>query len=215
MSAVSRREAGSRSSPVLLDSVPQIARHSGVQAARPASKNVDAIVAIHRMPQEWTKPSRETTKREDDPSAFGPFALCFLPYALFFAPCPLLFALCPFLSSFLYVVIPNRAVCGGPEGPAVRLLVPSPFSLRCHPERGAFCRRGTCCSILLLPTSSSRCSFQITRQALWRFPAPASASPNHSHSALWLRVFQPNSRQRLRSHRVNVAHACPDEGRGL
>jgi hypothetical protein len=149
---------------VLLDSVPQIARHSGVQAARPASKNVDAIVAIHRMPQERTKPSRETTKREDDPSAFLSLALCFLPYALFFALCPFLCSflssflssfLCSFLSSFLcsflYVVISNRVVCRRPEGPADRLLVPSPFSLRCHPERGRFCRRGTCCSLLPLP----------------------------------------------------------------
>jgi hypothetical protein len=127
------------------------------------------------MPQEWTKPSRETTKREDDPSAFLSFALCFLPYALFFALCFLPFALffalfftlssrtascadalrdllfaCWFIRLFLYVVIPSEALFAD-KGPAVRLLVPSPFSLRCHPERGAFCRRGTCCSLLPLP----------------------------------------------------------------
>ena len=127
------------------------------------------------------------------------------------------------------VVILNHAVCGRPEGPAVRycvcpllsfVVIPSeaasrptrdccflsfvffftlssrtahcadalrdllfawlsssPFSLRCHPERGAFCRRGTCCSLLPFPTSSPPSSFQITPKARWKFPASTSASP--------------------------------------
>src|ERR1700683_3668475 len=74
MSEVSRREAGNSSFPVRLNSFPQIVRHSGVQAARPACKYVDAVVAIHCMIQEWTEPSRETARREDDSLAFLPFA---------------------------------------------------------------------------------------------------------------------------------------------
>jgi hypothetical protein len=126
------------------------------------------------MTQEWTQPSRETTKREDDPSAFLSFALCFLSYALFFALCPFL---CSFLSSFLYVVIPNRVVCGRPEGPAVRLLVPSPFSLRCHPERGRFCRRGTCCSPLPLPDIIAAVQFSDHTEGTLEGSCPTSASP--------------------------------------
>jgi hypothetical protein len=147
MSAILRREARNSSSPVLLDPVPQIARHSDVQAARPASKNVDAVVAIHRMPQEWTQPSRETAMREDDPSAFLSLPL----------PCP-----CLALSFALFFTLSSRtASCAD----ALRDLLfawlsSSPFSFRCHPERGAFCRRGTCCSLLPLPapvfTLSSR-----------------------------------------------------------
>jgi hypothetical protein len=153
---------------VLLDSVPQIARHSGVQAARPAGKNVDAVVAIHRMPQEWTKPSRETTKREDDSSAFLSFAfVLFFAFALCPCPCP-----CPCLCPLLDVVIPNRVVCGRPEGPAVRFCLCPFLSLRCHPERGRFCRRGTCCSILLLPTSSPSCGIRSLRRCFRSFCPP-------------------------------------------
>ena len=74
MGVVSRRESGNSSAPVLLDSDPQIVRHSGVQAARSAGKYVDAVVAIHCMIQEWKEPSRETSRREDDSLAFLPFA---------------------------------------------------------------------------------------------------------------------------------------------
>jgi hypothetical protein len=243
MSAILRREARNSSSPVLLHPVPQIARHSGVQAARPASKNVDAVVAIHRMPQEWTQPSRETAMREDDPSAFLSLPLpcpCLaLSFALFFTlssrtascadalrdllfawlssspfsfrchpergafcrrgtccsllplPAPvftlssrarrflptrdLLFAFA-FARSCLCVVIPSEALFAD-EGPAVRFCLCPLLSLRCHPERGAFCRRGTCCSLLPLPTSSPPSSFQITQKAFWKFPAFTSASP--------------------------------------
>jgi hypothetical protein len=190
MSAILRREAQNSSSPVLLDSVPQIARHSGVQAARPAGKNVDAVVAIHRMPQEWTKPSRETTKREDDPSAFLSFALCFLPYALFFAPCPLPFSLpfalffalfftlssrtascadalrdllfaCWFLRLFLYVVIPSEAAFAD-EGPAVRF---------------CFCQHHRHRAVLE------------HSEGVLEVSAPHLCFSNHSHSALLLRVF--------------------------
>src|SRR6202167_3990281 len=81
LGVVSRRESRNSSAPVLLDSAPQIVRHSGVQAARSAGKNVDAVVAIHCMTQEWTQPSRETAVREDDPRRFFP-----LPFPL---PCSL------------------------------------------------------------------------------------------------------------------------------
>jgi hypothetical protein len=153
MSAVSRCEAGNSSFPVLLNSFPQIVRHSGVQAARPAGKNVDAIVAIHCTVQEWTEPSRETARREDYRSAFLSFALSFTLSSRT-ASCvdalrDLLFYFSAF--AFFFTLSSRTASCAD----ALRDLL---FAFT-------------------LPTSSPPSSFQITPKALWKFPASTSASP--------------------------------------
>jgi hypothetical protein len=63
-----------------------------------------------------------------------------------------------FFFLLLYVVIPNRVVCGRLEGPAVRFCVCPLLSFIVIPNEAASCRRATCCS----PGSAASTSDQIT-----------------------------------------------------